>query len=78
MQPVSKQWIGKHSYNNRVLLEMVYSIWSMQSGYKEILRAVQLVEGWQLRGSSVWEAVKKRVSSKSVAMKRRYVECVIQ
>jgi hypothetical protein len=42
----------------------------------------QLVEGCQLRGSSVREAVKKRISRKSAAVKRRlYVwdlECEIQ
>jgi hypothetical protein len=31
MQPVSKQWIGKHA-----LLVTVFSIQSMQSGYKEV------------------------------------------
>jgi hypothetical protein len=35
MQPVSRQRIGKHVYNTTVLLEMVFSIRSMQSGYKE-------------------------------------------
>jgi hypothetical protein len=35
MQPVSKQRVGKHAYNNMGLLEMVFSIRSVQSGHKE-------------------------------------------
>jgi hypothetical protein len=42
MQPVSRQWIGKHipaatnmNTTIQLLLEMVFSTWSMQSGYKE-------------------------------------------
>jgi hypothetical protein len=35
MQPVSTQWIGKHAYKNKVFLEKVLSILSVQSGYKE-------------------------------------------
>jgi hypothetical protein len=35
MQPVSRQRIGEHAYNNRVLLEMVFSNWPVKSGYKE-------------------------------------------
>jgi hypothetical protein len=35
MQLVSKQQISKHaSTSTELLLEMVFSIWSMQSGYK--------------------------------------------
>jgi hypothetical protein len=60
MQPVSRQQIGKHTYSNGVLLGMVFSIRSMQSGYKERDMAVQLVEGFQLRDCSVQEAVKKK------------------
>jgi hypothetical protein len=32
---ISRQQISKHAYNNTVLLETVFSIQSMQSGYKE-------------------------------------------
>jgi hypothetical protein len=35
MQPVSKQWIDKHA-----LMETVFSILSVRSGYKEVV-------GWQ-------------------------------
>jgi hypothetical protein len=48
MHPVCRQRIGKHAYNNRLLLEIVFSIRSVQSGYKEN-RAIQFVEGCQLR-----------------------------
>jgi hypothetical protein len=35
MQPVSKQRIGKHAYKNKVLLQTVFYIRSVQSGCKE-------------------------------------------
>jgi hypothetical protein len=35
MQPVSRKRIGKHVYNTIVLLETVFYIRSVQSGYKE-------------------------------------------
>jgi hypothetical protein len=35
MQPVSKQRISKHAYKNIGMLEMVFSVPSVQSGYKE-------------------------------------------
>jgi hypothetical protein len=48
MQPVSKQWISKHA-----LLEKVFTIRSVQSGYKEVV-------GWW--SSSVeWSYVKQLV-----------------
>jgi hypothetical protein len=34
MQPISKQWIFKHA-STTILLETVFSIQSMQSGYKK-------------------------------------------
>jgi hypothetical protein len=47
MQPISRHQIGKQAYNNSVLLEMVFSIQSLQSGYKKTIRTIQLAEGWQ-------------------------------
>jgi hypothetical protein len=35
MQPVSKQQIGKHASTTALLLETVFSVQSVQSGYKE-------------------------------------------
>jgi hypothetical protein len=35
MQPIYRQRIGKHAYNNKELLEMVFSIRSVQRDYKE-------------------------------------------
>jgi hypothetical protein len=53
MRPISKQWIGKHASSTiEVLLEMVFSIRSMQIGYKEENwdDPIQLrVEGWQFK-----------------------------
>jgi hypothetical protein len=66
MQHVSRQQIGKQAYNT-VLLEKVFCIQSIQSGYRKTIRAILLVEGWQFSG----EAVKKRISCKSAAVKRR-------
>jgi hypothetical protein len=37
MQPDSKQRLGKHATKTRVLVETVFFIRSMQSGYKEDL-----------------------------------------
>jgi hypothetical protein len=45
VEPVSKQWIGKHTIG--ILLETVFSIRSVQSGYKDSSSGVpteQLVE----------------------------------
>jgi hypothetical protein len=45
--PVSKQRIGK--YKTGTLLETIFSIRSVQSGYKEEYSWEQLVESWALR-----------------------------
>jgi hypothetical protein len=59
IEPVSKQQIGKHT-TTRVLLETVFFIPSVQSGYKEIsvqnsqsssgVPSEQLVENWVPHG----------------------------
>jgi hypothetical protein len=53
---VSRQWLGKHvpvatdmHAIREVLLEKVFSTWSVQRGYKE--------GNWANQVSSVWEAV---------------------
>jgi hypothetical protein len=53
--PPHKKEDGKHAYNNRVLLETVFYIQSVQSGYKEELiigsRVPEFqVESWALQG----------------------------
>jgi hypothetical protein len=49
MQPVSKQQISKHaSTTTKLLLETVFCIRSVQSGYKGEILGNQLVDGWQL------------------------------
>jgi hypothetical protein len=35
MQPISRQRIRKHAYNNRALFKTMFSIRSVQSVYKE-------------------------------------------
>jgi hypothetical protein len=39
---------------------------------RKTIRAIQLAEGYQLKGSSVPEVVKKRVSCKNAAVKRKF------
>jgi hypothetical protein len=36
MQTISRQWIGQHTFTTiELLLETVFSTWSVQNGYKE-------------------------------------------
>jgi hypothetical protein len=55
MQPVSKQRIDKYSSTIWLLLETVFSIWSVQRGYKK--------DNWgdpiSRELSSAWEAEKR-------------------
>jgi hypothetical protein len=54
MQPVSRQWIGKHTHTTiELLFETVFSIQSVQSDYKG--------ENWgnQLQVSSAWVAERR-------------------
>jgi hypothetical protein len=58
MQPVSKQWIGKHipAATNlhttiQLLLETVYATWSVQSGYKEDIWDDQVISWKPVKGN---------------------------
>jgi hypothetical protein len=83
MQPVSKQRIGKHASTIiKLLFVTVFSIQSVQSGYKEENWGNQF--SWALQGRLGRDgdpvrlrvecpAVKKRVSCKSAAVKEDFI-----
>jgi hypothetical protein len=85
MQLVSKQWIGKHaSTTTGLLLETVFSIRSVQSGYKDEKWDDQF--SWTLQGKLRTDrdpvqlrikspAVKERVNCKSAAATRSLYVC---
>jgi hypothetical protein len=61
MQPVSKQWISKHASTTiGLLLEMVFSLQSTQSGYKRRDGAtVQFSSGMAIELSPARESEKR-------------------
>jgi hypothetical protein len=60
MQPVSKQRIGKHvSIKIKLLLEAVFSIRSVQNGYKEENLGNYFSWEWAVQLSSAREADKR-------------------